>query len=200
MPSSYRSHFLMSFRFPFHRQFLLLLPMLALNGVSCIPAAAQDTGPVAAGSSSYQNAPVNTILDLYEQLSGKHMIRDANLANGPPVSINVTGLSKEERLKRIQATLLLNGVSIVPVDDRNVKVITIGINKNPRSEGVKLYTHAADLPDNDEVVSYYMPLDYINPTEAAGIFTQVAPVHPGYGAYTPAPSAQAIVLTENTSV
>jgi general secretion pathway protein D len=200
MPSSYLSHLLMATQPLLFRRLFLLASLLACNGMNILPAIAQDTGPIAAGTSSFQNAPVNSILDLYEQLSGKHMIRDANLANVPPMSLNATGLSKDEMLKLIQATLLLNGVSIVPVDDRNVKVITIGINKNPRSEGVKLYTHAAELPEDDEVVSYYMPLDYINPTEAAGIFTQVAPVHPGYGAYVPAPSAQAIVLTENTSV
>ena len=190
----------MAFRIPFRRPLFLLASLLACHGVGSLSALAQDTGPVASGSTNYQNATASTILDLYEQLSGKHMIRDANLANVPPVTINATGLSKEDMLKLIQATLLLNGVSIVPVDENTVKVITIGTNKNPRSEGLKLYTRAADLPDDDEVVSYYMPLDYINATEAAGIFTQVAPVHPGYGAYVPAPSAQAIVLTENTGV
>ena len=79
------------------------------------------------------------------------------------------------------------------------RVVTVGTNKNPRSEGVAIYANAADLPKNEEIVSYYMPLNYINPQEAVGIFAQVAPAHT-YGVYVPAPSAQAVILTENVSV
>jgi len=165
-----------------------------------LPALAQDTGPIAPGSANYQKRPVNDILDLYEQLSGKHLIRDANLDGAAIfVSLNATGLSKPEMVKMIEQVLLLNGVAIIPVDDHNLKVVTVGTNKNPRSEGVKIYANAADLPADEEVVSYYMPLNYITPVEATGIFSQVAPVH-GYGAYVAAPTAQAVVLTENVSV
>jgi general secretion pathway protein D len=183
---------------PFPRG-LLLAAVLLLSPGQGFSVQAQETDANGTGSSNYQNAPVNTILDLYEQLSGKHLIRDANLNGVQPISINATGLSKMEMLKLIKEALLLNGVALVPVDDQSVKVVTVGTNKNPRSEGVKLYANAVDLPIDEEVVSYYMPLSYISPQEAASIFTQDAPVHT-YGAYVPAPSAQAIILTENSSV
>ncbi len=188
---------------PFRRLFVVAA-LVVLPGAGPLSVHAQDTGPIlsnsgGSGSSSYQNAPVNTILDLYEQLSGKHLIRDANLSSAF-ISINASGLSKTEMMKMIEATLLLNGVAIVPIDDHNAKVITVGTNKNPRSEGVKIFANAVDLPTDDGIVSYYMPLNYINPQEAVGIFSNVAPFHPGYGAYTPAPSAQAVILTENVSV
>jgi hypothetical protein len=70
----------------------------------------------------FQNAPVNSILDVYEQLTNKHLIRDANLTGVPPISITATGISKQEMVKLIEATLLLNGVAIVPVDDKTSKV------------------------------------------------------------------------------
>jgi type II secretion system protein D len=195
----------------FRGLFLLVLPLLFLmdNGIRALaqePEAATPeitpgiTPGTGTGSTDFQNAPVNNILDLYEQLSGKHLIRDAQLINVPPMSLNASGLSREEMLKLIEATLLLNGVSIIPVDDHTVKIVTIGTNKNPRAEGVKLYANAADLPTTEQIVSYYMPLDYISPAEAVGIFNNFAPFHPGYGTYTPAPSAQAVILTENVSV
>ena len=108
-------------------------------------------------------------------------------------------MSKQEFLKLIEATLLLNGVAIVQMDDHTSKVVSILSNKNPRSEGIKLYANADALPQGDEVVSYYMPLNYISPTEAAGIFALEAPVHP-YGAYIPAPTAQAVIVTEGADV
>jgi type II secretion system protein D len=185
-------------RFP--RGLFLVASLFVFHLGNSLPAPAQDTGTLPAGTTNYQNQKADVLLDLYEGLSGKHLIRDAQLFNVPNMSVNVTGLSKEETIKLIEATLLLNGVAIIPVDEHNVKIVSIGINKNPRSEGVKLYANAADLPTTDEVVSYYMPLSYINPQEAAGIFTQVAPPHTGYGFYVAAPSAQAVVLTENVSV
>jgi general secretion pathway protein D len=199
----------------FHRGFPLVVA-LAIFGLGDRPLVlAQDTpdapsspsapglpgatGTNTAGSLNYQKAMVTTILDLYEQLSNKHLVRDVNLEGVPAISLNATGMSKPEMIKYIEEVLLLNGVAIMPIDEQNAKVVTVGTNKNPRSEGVRLYTNAVDLPATDEVVSYYMPLNYISPQEAQGIFTQNSPVHT-YGAYVMAPSAQAIILTENTNV
>ncbi len=196
LPSSLPPHLNMASRSPL----FLFATLFLFHLGGGLPALAQDTSPLTSSSSNYQRAPVNTILDLYEQLCGKHLIRDANLdGSAIVVSLNATGLSKPELMKLIEQVLLLNGVAIIPIDDHNLKVITIGTNKNARSEGVKLYANATDLPATEEIVSYYMPLNYINPQEAVQIFSQVAPFH-AYGAYVPAPSAQAIVLTENVSV
>jgi type II secretion system protein D len=163
------------------------------------PIGAAPLTPVTPGTFNYQNAPVNSILDTYEQLSGMHLVRDANLSGVPPVSLNATGLTKPEMLKLIKAVLMLNGVSIQPIDARTEKAITVGTNKNPSSEAPPVFTRVSDLPKDDEVVTYYMPLDYIPPQEAVGIFTQTAPTHT-FGHYVPAPSAQGLILTEEASV
>ena len=147
----------------------------------------------------YEKAPVSEVIALLGQLTGKHLVLDATLDGVPPVSVNGTGLSKEEFARLISGTLLLNGIALIPVDDHTIKVVTVGTNKNPRCEGIRVYSNEADLPPDDQIVTYIMPLDHIAPEEAAGIFTQVAPVH-SYGAYVPAPSANAIILTENVSV
>lgn len=151
------------------------------------------------GTTSYQNAKVSTIFDLYETLTNKHLVRNANLDGLNPMNLNVTGLSKADTIKMIEQFLLLNGIAIIPVDDQTLKVITVGTNKNARSEAPPLYTNVADLPKNDQIVSYYMPLNYLNPQEAVGILQQVAPPH-NYGVYVAAPTAQAAILTDNVSV
>jgi general secretion pathway protein D len=201
MSSSPCRHANMASPFPFSRGLILFLSLASIAFGPGLSAMAQDNpnASFSSGSSDYQKAPVNTLLDLYERLTGKHLIRDANLDGVPPVSLNAAGLSKDDTIKLIEQVLLLNGVAIIPIDEHDMKVVTVGTNKNPRSEGVRLYANAADLPNDDQVVSYYMPLDYISPVEATGIFTQVAPVH-SYGAYVAATTAQAVVLTENVSV
>ncbi len=193
----------MSSSFPSPRgQLLFSLFIALLVGVSNL-VHAQDAGSGGNDTIVYQNAPVNSILDIYEQLSGKHLIRDSSLSNPgavQPISINASGLTGAERLKFIEEALLFDGVAIVPVDENTAKVVvTLAQAKNPRSEGVKIFANAADLPKADEVVSYYMTLNYINPQEAFNIFTGSVPPH-NYGAYVVAPSAQALVLTENVGV
>jgi type II secretion system protein D len=163
-----------------------------------VPPASSD-GSVPAGFSNFQNTPVSSLLDTYEQISGKHLIRDVSLAGLPPITLNATGVGKAEFLKLVESTLLLNGIAIVPVDEHTAKVVNVASNKNPRSEGIKLYANAEDIPKDDSIISYYMPLNYLSPTEAVGIFTAQAPVHV-YGAYIPAPTAQAVVLTEGADV
>jgi general secretion pathway protein D len=172
----------------------LLLSSLAASGQAPLsPSPDQPTPTAPTGFSNFQNTPVSSLLDTYEQISGKHLVRDVTLAGLPPVSLNATGVSKEEGLKLIEATLLLNGIAIVPMDDHTAKVINIANQqKNPRSEGIKLYANAEDIPKDDQIVSYYMPLNYLSPTEAVAIFSAQAPFHV-YGMYTPAPTAQAVL-------
>src|ERR1700683_3061109 len=126
-------------------------------------------GSAGTGYFNYQNAPINSILDSYEQLTGKHLVRDVSLNGLPPISINASGLNKGDALKLIEATLLLNGIAFVPLDDNTLKVMNTQ-GKPPRSEGVKLYANAADLPTTEQVVGYYMPFDYISAQEAQTIF------------------------------
>jgi general secretion pathway protein D len=165
------------------------------------PSAATPPGGAAPSGdfSNFQRTPVPSILDSYEQISGKHLVRDVTLEGLQPITLNASGVSKAEFLKLIEATLLLNGVAIVPIDDHTSKVVNIISPKNPRSEGIKLYANADAIPKGAEVVSYYMPLNYISPAEAVTIFTSEAPVHP-YGAYIAAPTAQAVIVTEGADV
>ena len=155
--------------------------------------------PVTPGTFDYQNAQVESLLDLYENLSGMRLVRDANIAGLPNVSVNMSGLTKPEMIRFIRAFLQLNGVSFLPVDEHTEKVMTVGTNKLPRSEAPKVYTRLEDLPTDDTIVTYFMPLDYITPQEATGIFQLTAPPHT-YGQYVPATSAQGIILTEEASV
>jgi len=179
--------------------------------VSSLPSHAQVPGaapgqqgtaplvPVTAGSLDYQNAPVESLLDFYEKLSGNRLVRDANIAGLPNISVNLSGLTEPEMVRFIRAYLQLNGVSFLPVDAHTEKVMTIGTNKLPRSEAPKVYTRLEDMPTDDTIVTFFMPLDYVSPQEAQGIFQLTAPPHT-YGQYVPAQSAQGIILTEEASV
>jgi type II secretion system protein D len=155
--------------------------------------------PVTPGSFDYQNADLESLLDLYENLSGMRLVRDATIAGLPKVSVNMTGLTKNEMVRFIRAFLQLNGVSFVPIDEHTEKVLNLAANKNPRSEAPRVYARLEDLPLDDTVVTYFLPLDYVSPQEVVGIFQLTAPPHT-YGQYVAAPTAQGVILTEEASV
>jgi general secretion pathway protein D len=148
------------------------------------------------------NNNITTILQDYQELTGKTVIEDSNLsANAVPITILVPNpVPREQLVRLIEAALLLNNYAFVPGPSPNtVKVINLNTGKNPRSEGVRLYTTPDSLPEGEQIVSYYMPLSYISAQEALAVFqTHVLPR--AYTAFVPVNSAQAIVITENTSV
>jgi general secretion pathway protein D len=148
------------------------------------------------------NNNISTILQDYQELTGKTVIEDSNLsANAVPITILVPNpVPREQLVRLIEAALLLNNYAFVPGPNENtVKVINLNTGKNPRSEGIRLFTTPDSLPEGEQIVSYYMPLSYISAQEALAVFqTHVLPR--AYTAFVPVNSAQAVVITENTSV
>ena len=135
---------------------------------------------------------------MYESLTGKRLIRDSNLA-GPELSIMVNGpIPKSEAIRIIESSLLLNGYSIIPVDESTVKVL--GPSRAPRTEGVPLYTDPRQLPEGgDRVLSFFRPLRFLTPDEAIPVVQGVVQSN-AFGSVTPAPTANAVIITDKTPV
>ncbi len=147
----------------------------------------------------FPNNPIDDILALYETLTGVQLIRDANLA-GANISISVPEqVTRQRAIQLIEASLLLNGYAFVPAGENMVKILNTQAGKQPRSEGVTLYANASSLPAGEEVVSYFMQLRYITPDEAFPIFQNHVPLH-SYGSIVPVPTAQALLITENSTI
>jgi len=138
------------------------------------------------------------VLNYYESLTGKRLIRDSNLA-GPELSIMVSQpVSKQDAIKLIESSLLLNGYSVVPVDDQTVKIL--GPSRAPRTEGLPLYIESMALPkEGDRVVSFYKPLAFVSPEEAIAVLDQVVQRN-AYGMFAPVPNTNAIIITDKTPV
>lgn len=160
---------------------------------------ARPTQPEPTVRLTFPNTSITEILSLYEVLTNKRLVRDSMLAQGQPLNIVVPGdVPRSEAIRLIEASLLLNGYSFVPVDDKTLKIL--GPSKFPRAEGIPLYSSPYMLPDSDQVVSYFMKLNYLAPQEAAQLFqTFVSPPKP-YTSFTPVPNVQAVLITENVPI
>jgi general secretion pathway protein D len=148
----------------------------------------------------FPNSPLAAILDQYERFVGKRLIKDANLTS-PNLSLVVPNrIPKSEAVRLIETLLTLNQIILVPTDDgRAIKVLNVASGKPPRSQGLPLYTSETSLPKTDAVVSFFMPLKYISPTEAQQTFTQYVQQMNPWGSIVAVTNAQAIVITENTA-
>ncbi len=144
----------------------------------------------------FPRSSVFEVLLTYEALTGKRLIRDSNLA-GPEISIMVSQpVPKVDAIKLIESSLLLNGYSIVPVDDQTVKIL--GPSRAPRTEGLPLYIESAEMPsDGDRVVSFYKPLAFISPEEATLVLQNVIQSN-AFGSLAPVANTNAIIITDKT--
>lgn len=145
--------------------------------------------------------PRNSVLDIlnfYETLTGKRIIRDSNLAGNELSILIAKPVSREDAIAIIESSLLMNNYSIVPVDDQTVKIL--GPSRAPRTEGLPLYNNLGELPiDGDKVISFYKSLSFISPEEAMTVIQGVVQIN-AYGSLVPVPNTNAVIITDKTPV
>ncbi|MEO0378610.1 MAG: secretin N-terminal domain-containing protein, partial [Cyanobacteria bacterium P01_A01_bin.17] len=144
--------------------------------------------------------PIPLILNEYEELTGKRIVRD-NAVLGGSLSIETTRkLTRKEAARFIEQSFLLNGFAFIPAGDDTLKIIAFSGGRNPGSEGVPVITQIEDIPkDEESVITFILPVKNVNPEDAVRTLGTIFPLHQ-YGQFTPLPEASSIALTENTAV
>jgi len=172
----------------------------ALPGAGEVPLV-QESEMVLPDTIQFPNNPVSDFLVVYEKLKGVTLIKDASLlGGGANLSLTLNQpVTKAEAIRLIESTLLLNGYVFISLDKNAVKVINTAGGKNPRSEGVFLFTNESDLPEGEVVASYVMPLTHLAAADAVPIFEQFITLHP-YGSLVPVPVANQVLITENATL
>src|SRR5712691_9211054 len=162
------------------------------------PNPAPPPAPGAADTTlQFPNSDVADVLRFYEQLTGKKLLMD-NFVTGKVNIFISKKVPREEAIKIIEVSLLLNGYSLVPSEGDIVKVI--GTGKNPRTTGVPIISDESEIPEGDHVISYLFKLRYADPTELQQALGQyLSPPQP-YTSFLALPKAGAILITENSSV
>ena len=175
------------------------LPPVAEAPVAPPVAPAAPSQPERTVRLTFPNTSINEILSLYEELTKQRLVRDSALAQGAPLTIVVPGeVPESEAIRLIEASLLLNGYTFVPVDEKTKKIL--GPSKFPRSEGIPIFSTPYTLPTSDQVVSYFMKLSYLAPEQAAQLFQTFVSPPKAYTSFTPVPNVQAVLITENVTV
>ncbi len=172
--------------------------------LSALTLPAQNVPPTADGTPpeiQYPNTPLRFILQDYETVSGKLIIKDQTILDGfvtietvHPVRTNA------EWLDFIERSLLLNGIALVPVSDNMLKVVNWQ-SQTPNDKGIKTYDSEYDLPEGEVVVNYIMELEFITTDEATRIFQEVTKnTGTNYAGISQVPDANMLIITENALI
>ena len=191
------------------------LPLLAQNegpnsgpaGIPAIPQPAPnpnapDPGQILREDQIFPKLTGDELADLYFRFTGRRVTSSVEAASAEFRFIQRAPLTYGEAAQLLKRAALLQGFVFVP--DANMAnhdiLVVATAGANPKGEGLEVVIDAADLPEDDRVVSYVMPLDFIKPDEIVRTFTTVVGQFGPYGSITPVPNAGAVVITEKTSL
>ncbi len=159
----------------------------ALPAAPAIPAAApaapaaapDDTANAApppeemipAGNINFQGVDVSQVLEVYAKLVGRTLLR-AGLPQASIILKTETPLTKTEAIQALQAVLALNGISVINIGDKFVKVLPVD---QAGTAGASFSdATASQLPDLGTYVTRIVQLRNVKPSEMAPLLQPFA--------------------------
>ena len=119
--------------------------------------------PLPEGMIDFRGADLNQVLDIYAMLVNRTLLRPATLP-APTIVLKTQGqLTVNEGVQALQAVLALNGITMVNVGDRFVKVVPEAQSGSAAAPFSK--QTAAQLPDLGQYVTHIVHLKYVKPSE-----------------------------------
>ena len=200
---------------------MLLKPHLLLTGLimtGTLSAQGPPGVPVPPGANPPQNGNqplANTVEQngfLEPKINGERLAELYTKLTGRRVTVSNAAIAAEFRFVQpgpisygTAATLLrtaatMEGFVFIPSGENHDKLVYTQTVAGPTDEDLPVYTDAADLPQDEQVVTYVMNLKYIKPDEVVRTFTAVVKQFGNYGSIAPVPNASAVIITENTSL
>ena len=126
---------------------------------------------IPAGNINFQGVDVGQVLDVYAKLVGRTLLR-AGLPSAQIVLRTETPLTKTEAVQALQAVLALNGIAVVNVGEKFVKVLPVD---QANSAGAKMdQRDVSQLPEMGSYVTHIVQLKYTKPTEMIPIIQPFA--------------------------
>ncbi len=153
-------------------------PLYPVTPAAPVPAATNAPESKAApeemippGLINFQGVDVSQVLDIYSQLVGRTLLR-GNVPESKIILKTQTPLTKTEAIEALQAVLALNGIAVVNIGEKFVKV---GPVDQANTFGAEFNNASADsLPNLGSYVTHIVQLHYVKPTEMVPIIQPFA--------------------------
>jgi general secretion pathway protein D len=153
-----------------------------------------NSGTLIIGAIQFRSADVNQVLQVYQELSGRSVIRPTAL---PAVQISVsnqTPLSRVEALQLLDTALAQNGIAMVLSGDNAVKAVPVA---QAGAESPPLITlRWQELPQSDSYMSYVVQLKNLKAVEVVAVLQPLAKTP---HAIFPVASANQLMLRDYSS-
>ncbi|MBM4152926.1 MAG: hypothetical protein FJ220_05335, partial [Kiritimatiellaceae bacterium] len=174
------------------RNLMKLLPRLLLAAILLLafPAWAQEQ----LISLSFEDAPLEQAVELYREWTGRTVIKQADLS--ARITLKGRQLTQDEAKQAIETVLAMNGIALVPMGDKFLKVVPIG---SARQEGMLLKPFDPEkqkYTEADQLISQVIPLRHV-------VFTDVQPliqslIH-GYGNIIEMARINSVLITDTSA-
>ena len=149
------------------------------NAAPAQPAAKQALGeePLPEGMIDFRGADLNQVLEIYSRLVNRTLLRPATLP-APTIVLTTQGqLTMREGIQALEAVLALNGITMVNVGDKFVKVVA---EAQSGSAAAPFNTNSASqLPDLGQYVTHVVQLKYAKPSELVPVLTPFSKIPNG---------------------
>ena len=144
-------------------------------------------------SQSLTDAPLEQIVDIYNEWTGLTLIIQADLK--PTINLKYSKLTKEEAMQAIETVLSMNGVALVPMGEKFLKVVPIA---TARQEGMSFEPFDPDTKKyaaSDNLISQIIPLRYVVFADVQALIQSL--IH-GYGKVIEMERINSVLITDTS--
>jgi general secretion pathway protein D len=113
------------------------------------------------GLINFQGVDVSQVLEVYAQLVGRTLLR-ASLPNAQIVLKTETPLTKAEAIQALQGVLALNGIAVINVGDKFVKVMPVDQAQTSAEKFNE--QNVGELPELGSYITRIVQLHYVKPS------------------------------------
>lgn len=139
-------------------------------------------------------ADLETVFDVYSKLTGRTILRPANLKSEPIKFRAQTPLTHSEAIQALNSVLALNAISMIPVGDKFVKAVP---KAQAIAEGAPLQRlDSTNLLELGPFVQHIVQLEYVKPSEIQPLLTMFASLAMA-NAVIPIDGSMTLVLRDN---
>lgn len=143
-----------------------MIPLLLAVSIFPGPLSAQTPEPAPSTEPINLNmpdAPLMTVLQLLEKLTGRYVLRPQSLPAAEGIAIVADNLTRREAITAIETALALNGIGITPLGDKFLKVVSL---QQARTEAPEFIEGSVlDLPASNRVITKLFQLQFMRPSE-----------------------------------
>ena len=142
---------------------------------------------------SFADTPLEMLVDFYNEWTGRTLIIQADLKK--KITLKFSKLTKDEAMQAIETVLSMNGVALVPMGEKFLKVVPIA---TARQEGLAIEPFDPDTEyvAADQLMTQVIPLRYVVYTDVQELVAHL--IH-GYGKVIKMDRINSLLITDTSA-